>query len=442
MQKIVVLLVVLLAAASGASGETFLSVSDLHFDPFADPALVTKLEAADVSQWDAILASSGTTAFSTYGSDVNDALLRSSIAEMKKQLPAPAFVLISGDFLAHKFDKSYQQYATDKSQAAFTAFVTKTIHYVASQLTKAYPGVRIYPTLGNNDSDCGDYAVAPNSAFLADFRDVWKPIVGSRSFDRRFPTGGYYHADVPGLDRVRIIALNTNFFSSNYKNTCGKPGPDPGIRQLEWLEGELLLARAEHRGVWLLFHIPPGIDVYDTEEYGGACPSPKTQTFWKPEYEEKYLKITAAHRNTIIGSFAGHTHQDEFRVSTGDFIHISPSISPIFGNNPAFEMVDVGRKGEINDYTAWHLPNVTLPWAREYAFGEAYGKPRYDTAALTELAASIASDEATRQKYFDYTTSGSAKSTAEAIAKWQGYWCGLKPLTADAFTSCYCGAAP
>ena len=49
---------------------------------------------------------------------------------------------------------------------------------------KAYPGVRIYPTLGNNDSDCGDYAVAPNGAFLANFRDVWVPIVGSRSFHR------------------------------------------------------------------------------------------------------------------------------------------------------------------------------------------------------------------------------------------------------------------
>ena len=29
--------------------------------------------------------------------------------------------MISGDFLAHDFDKSYQKYATDKSQAAYTA---------------------------------------------------------------------------------------------------------------------------------------------------------------------------------------------------------------------------------------------------------------------------------------------------------------------------------
>lgn len=51
--------------------------------------------------------------------------------------------------------------------------------------------------------------------------------------------------------------------------------------------------------------------------------------------------VAAAHRNTILGSFAGHTHQDEFRLAVRDFIHITPSVSRVFGNNPAFEIVDV-----------------------------------------------------------------------------------------------------
>jgi hypothetical protein len=438
MQKAGVLLVSLFAIASTAFGEKFLSVSDVHFNPFADPSLVAKLEAADVAQWDAILASSTMTSFSAYGSDVNDPLLRSALAEMRKQLPAPAFVLISGDFLAHSFEQTYQQYATDKSQSAYTAFVAKTIAYVASAFRKTYPGVRIYPTLGNNDSDCGDYAVAPNGAFLANFRDAWRPIVESRSFTRRFPTGGYYHADVPGLGNVRIIALNTNFFSTKYKNPCGTPGPDPGLRQLEWLEAELLLARAEHKRVWLLFHIPPGMDVFDTVTYGGACPNVTPQTFWKPEYQQKYLQIAAAHRATILGSFAGHTHQDEFRIAAGRFIHITPSISPIFGNNPAFEIVEVERNGHVTDYTAWNLPNVAVPWTREYAFDEAYAKPAYDTATLTQLAAMIGSDTTTRTLYFDHLSSANAKRTADALAMWQGYWCGLTTMTGTAFTACYC----
>jgi sphingomyelin phosphodiesterase acid-like 3 len=438
MRKTGAIFVLLLAIASSAAAEKFLSVSDIHFDPFAEPKLMAKLEEAPAAEWEAILASSGSTSFSTYGSDINDALLRSAIGEMKKQIPSPAFVLISGDFLAHKFQETYQQYASDKSQAAYTAFVTKTIAYVTAVLRRAYPDTPIYPALGNNDSDCGDYAIAPDSVFLANVRDVWKPMVRSRSFDRRFTTGGYYHADVRTLKNVRVIALNTNFFSTNYKNPCGTPGADAGLRQLAWLDAELDLARVEGKRVWLLFHIPPGIDVFDTLEYGGSCPSLKTQTFWKDEYEQKYLQITAAHRKTILGSFAGHTHQDEFRFAGGSFIHITPSVTPVFGNNPAFEIVDVTRAGGITDYTAYHLPNVALPWSREYSFDEAYAKHSYTTATLTDLERAIGKDPTTRTKYFDYYSSGAPKASADALAKWRGYWCGLRTMPAATFTTCAC----
>jgi hypothetical protein len=433
----------LFVVALPAHGEQFLSVSDVHFNPFADPTIFAKLEAADVSQWEAILASSTQTAFSTYGNDVNDPLFRSAVGEMQKRIASPAFVLISGDFLAHDFQKNYQQYATDKSQTAYTAFVAKTNAYIASVFRKAYPDTRIYPTLGNNDSDCGDYAVVPEGAYLKDFRDVWRPIVRAPNFDRRFPTGGYYHADVPSLRNVRVIALNTNFFSTEYKNPCGTSGgPDPGLRELEWLDAELDLARDLGKRVWLLFHIPPGMDVYDTVTYGGACPTVQAQTFWKDEYAQKYLAIAAAHQSTIGGSFAGHTHQDEFRLAAGDFIHITPSITPIFGNNPAFEIVDVQRNGDITDYTAFHLPNVTVPWAREYAFAETYGKTAYNTATLTQLAAAIGSDATTRTTYLGYSTSGAPKSTASALAVWRGYWCGLTTLDVQPFMTCYCAGTP
>ena len=431
-------LLFLLAFGPLGLAQSVLSVSDLHFNPFADPALVPKLEAADSSQWEAIFESSSATAFSPSGSDVNDPLLQSALGEMRKQVQSPAFVLISGDFLAHRFDQTYQQYATDKSQAAYSAFVTKTIAYLASTFAKTYPGVRIYPTLGNNDSDCGDYAVAPGGAFLAGFRNAWRPIVGAASFDRRFAAGGYYHADVPRLRRVRVIVLNTNFFSTKYQNPCGTPVPDPGAAELEWLDAELALARREGKHVWLLFHIPPGIDVYDTVEYGGSCPNVKTQSFWKDQYTHEYLRIVAAYRRTILGAFAGHTHQDEFRFAGHDFVHITPSISPVFGNNPAFEEMEVTRGGEIANITAWHLPNVTLPWVREYSFDEAYGKRRYDGATLTQLAAAVAADPTTREKYFTYSSSGNAKSTGEALVAWQSYWCGLRAMTGPAMTACAC----
>jgi hypothetical protein len=75
---------------------------------------------------------------------------------------------------------------------------------------------------------------------------------------------------------------------------------------------------------------------------------------------------------------------------------------------------------------------------REYSFDEAYGKTKYDTATLTQLAAAIGTTPAAREQYFGYSSSGAAKSTAEAMAIWSGYWCGLTAMTGSTFTTCYC----
>lgn len=173
---------------------------------------------------------------------------------------------------------------------------------------------------------------------------------------------------------MRLIALNTNFFSTSYKN-CGQPGPDPGTRELEWLDAELDLARRHGKRVWLLFHIPPGMNVYNTIEYGGACPDLTPQTFWKDDDTQKYLAITAAHQKTIAGSFAGHTHQDEFRLATGDFVHITPSVTPIFGNRRrycpmtpiAFNHASASGAHAVAVEAMRRNPNACPPFAKMWA---------------------------------------------------------------------------
>src|SRR5690242_5992552 len=76
-----------------SSPNVALVVSDIHFNPMADPGLVTKLEAAEPPRWQAILNSSNSTGFSQYGQDTNWWLLRSSLDQMQKTLPRPAVVL-------------------------------------------------------------------------------------------------------------------------------------------------------------------------------------------------------------------------------------------------------------------------------------------------------------------------------------------------------------
>src|SRR5258708_1421528 len=55
------------AESEAAGSAQFLMISDLHFDPMADPKLVNRLAAADPDAWQAILESSDTNGVSRYG---------------------------------------------------------------------------------------------------------------------------------------------------------------------------------------------------------------------------------------------------------------------------------------------------------------------------------------------------------------------------------------
>ena len=64
--------------------------------------------------------------------------------------------------------------------------------------------------------------------------------------------------------------------------------------------------------------------------------------------------------DTVAASFAGHTHMDDFRL-IGDaggryaFALITPAVSPIFGQNPAFRTIDYDGPGAVLDQTTYYL---------------------------------------------------------------------------------------
>ena len=95
------------AADTGTAGPAqFLMMSDLHFDPMADPKLVDRLSSAEPKEWPDIFESSDNKTPARYGADSNWALLRSALWQAKQTLPNPAFVVLPGDFLAHNFATS------------------------------------------------------------------------------------------------------------------------------------------------------------------------------------------------------------------------------------------------------------------------------------------------------------------------------------------------
>jgi sphingomyelin phosphodiesterase acid-like 3 len=442
--------------AHGEAGPArqFLIVSDLHFDPMADPKLVDKLADADPDGWQAILESAPSQP-SGWGKDSNWPLLRSALAQMKSTLPAPTFVLSPGDFLAHHFRREFDGAAADHSDAAFRRFLVKTIRFVGRQLANTFPDTPILPALGNNDEICADYRLQPNGPFLAGALPVVRELVGrfaDATLDRDWVSHGNYSVLVGTL---RIIFPNTVFFSRNYQNACGLPDtPDPGLATLAWLEAELAAAKQAQEHVWLVYHIPPGIDGYATLRHG-TCPG-EIIPMWLERYAALFDSLLRRYGNTIAASFAGHTHMDDFRLLADEngyhgFALIIPALSPIFGQNPAFRTVSYDPSGTVLDHTTYYLSNLAASsviggpapsWQAEYAFSQAWGLPRVDAGSLARLEAMIADVPTYADRWRTFFPVSSpvfwSADPAGAARSARGYRCAIGNVALSSYGRCYC----
>ncbi len=409
---------VLLAAApsraavpAAAAAGRLLVITDIHFDPMAEPGLVDRLAAAAPAQWQAILDSATGQKPSRYGSDTNWPLLRSALRRMKQTLPRPALVLLPGDFLAHQFRNKFNAAASDHSDAAYRRFVDRTMQFLALQFEHHFPATPILPVLGNNDADCGDYRLQPNGPFLADTLPIVHALLGNAGTEPGLAHAwtGYGNAEAT-VDGLRILLTNTNFFSRNYQNKCRpRPGADPGFATIAWLKAELTAARRAHQPVWLVYHIPPGINGYASWRHG-ACPD-HIIAMWQDRYAQPFADLLRGFAGTIAASFAGHTHMDDFRLIGYQgryfgFTLITPALSPIFGQNPAFRIVDFDRAGTILDETTYGVTNlgeadaaIPLHWQKEYTFSHEWQLPRVDLPNLERLYAMITTVPADRTQW-------------------------------------------
>ena len=399
------------AAPAAAAAGRLLVMSDIHFDPMAEPGLVDRLAAAEPAQWRAIFDSASSQKPSRYGSDTNWPLLRSALQQTKRTLPRPALVLLPGDFLAHRFRDKFDAAAADHSDAAYRGFVRRTMQFLALQFERDFPATPILPALGNNDAACGDYRLQPGGPFLADTLPIVRALLADAGTEpglaQAWTSYGNAEATVDGL---RILLANTIFFARNYQNRCGpQSGADPGRATLSWLQAELTAARRAHQPAWLVYHIPPGIDGYATWRKG-ACPD-KIIPMWRGRYAAPFADLMRRFGGTIRASFAGHTHMDDFRL-IGDhgryfgFTLITPALSPIFGQNPAFRTVDFDRAGTILDETTYGVTNLgeadaTIPlrWQVEYSFSDEWRLPRVDLPNLERLYAMITTVPADRAEW-------------------------------------------
>jgi sphingomyelin phosphodiesterase acid-like 3 len=470
---ILVLLPLLLI--SGAAGQAarknvagrVLIASDIHFNPMADPSLVADLAAADSSQWETILQRSQVMAFSSYGQDTNWWLLRSALDAMVRAEPHPALVMFTGDLLAHNFPKTYQSITHDSDPGHYRVFVLKTVDFVALEFRKRFAAAKILLTPGNNDEYCGDYSIEANGAFLNDTAQRARDLaMEGEQFSATWKSLGSYSLGHPTLHGLRILSLNTIFWSDKYRaasfsHGCATVNSTAASDLLTWLESQLAEAEQAHEKVWLMFHILPGIDgwatthPYDGTSAGtsGSAASCATSVvpMWVPEWTARFDSLLERYRSTVLASFAGHTHVDDFRVIGADganrqFVLIDPAISPIYAQNPGFRIVDFRSDGTLADQTTYFLTNLKQAggktrgrWRREYTFSRRWKVPQLDGASLAKIYDEIATRNTARDLWLQfYMVSSSAAPIPAKDVK--GLYCAISGLTQQAYESCYCAA--
>ena len=451
--KILVLISVLTTLALGLPNDPpalqpypgtgmFLMLSDIHFDPYADPAIMDQLGAKPLPVCQAPASQS----FSSFGSDTNYPLLKSTL----DQVAATAvqnhihydYVIVTGDFLAHDFDTRYR-HCVGSEKEAYRKFASDTVIFVDAMISKALPGVPVFAALGNNDSDRGDYQ-EPSKIFLQSVGLDWSRAWGNNPAARRemalasFERAGNYALPHPTVPNDDLVILNSNLWAARNSKACSDADPDPG-GQFQWLEE--VLDRVRHAGgtATLIMHVLPGIDAMRSS-------AGEPQSLWAEGCTQKLIAELSDFRGVVREIYAGHIHRDDFRIFPDRegkplcAIHIVPAVSPVYINNPAVEIGWYEKSnGELRDYAPLYLDlsNPKPAWTMEYVFTQAYGRPRPNLAALEELSREIREGNphsGVGKQYASYYGAGVAWFLTPD--NWLNYTCAQTEISISTFAQC------
>jgi sphingomyelin phosphodiesterase acid-like 3 len=447
-----------------------LLLSDIHLEPFWDPAKAQRLAAAPASEWRAILNAAPSPnqqqrfaalqqSCPVRGADTSPVLFASSLKAMRAHAAGAKFVTLSGDLLSHAFQCEYHELFPHSPPGGYRSFVEKTVAYVTGELDGIFPDVPVYVALGNNDSDCGDYRLDAHSEFLrVTGKEVTRTLPSSEreGAQESFAAGGYYSVTLPApIENARLLVLNDIFMSSHYATCAGSADPVAADAQISWLRQQLAEAREHKQKIWVMGHIPPGVDLYSTmRRLTDICGGQKPVMFLS---SEKLADTLAEYSDVIELAIFGHTHMDEIHLlkdgnqshssQKGIAVKVVPSISPINKNNPSFTVAQIDpASATLTDYRVFAASNQTgvdAKWKEEYDFSSNYHKAEFSSSSVSKLVAGFAADPGAQaeasQEYIHDFFAGNPSSLLSLA--WQPYVCTLSNYTAQGFTSCVCGAA-
>ena len=439
-----------------------LLLSDIHFDPFHDPDKVAALEKAPPQQWQALLdaadsrtqpadAARLSAACAGGRPDTTWTLLRSTLRSAREQQPHPLFITVSGDLLAHKFECRFRTATGDNDPAHLTAFAEHTVAFLAHQLRQTFPGVPVYFALGNNDSACGDYREDPGSAFLRENAAVVADEAAQphqrEQIERSFSALGDYSVPLPApLHHSRLLVLQDIFASTHHRSCGGAQETSSADAQITWLKSELDAARRRQEAVWVMAHIPPGIDAYatltgDRDVCSGGAPAHFLAS-------DALASVLAEYADVVRLALFGHTHMDELRVfrnASGAAVpgKLVPSVTTSNGNKPSYMLAEVNpADATLADYTVMVAADAQgSSWKREYRFSESFGEHEFSGAAAARLVDALTRAQPPSAAYLQFFSPGDGGLRALALSVvWPSYVCALQHSTADSYRQCVCSA--
>jgi sphingomyelin phosphodiesterase acid-like 3 len=378
-------------------------------------------------------------------------LLKSSLAAERQHAAHPFFVTVGGDLLTHGFECRFHALAPGTDAAALSAFAAKTVAFVAAEVRGNFGGAPVYFALGNNDSGCKDYHEDAHSAFLAagarSFADAMANPEAAKEIAAQFSALGDYDIALPApMQHTRLIVLQDIFDSRNYAGCDGKPNHANEAAQVAWLRTELAKAKKSGESVWLMAHIPPGLDQYSTLlKHVDVCGGAKPVMFLG---SENLADAIAAYAGTIKLALFGHTHMDEMRVFRGANGAVAPgrlvpSITTTNGSKPAFTVAQVdAQRSVLVNWRVYVSPDGHgAQWEREYDYAQTYGEPDFSGASANALFAQLATGGSKSMSYArNYAAGDSGIIAFGLMSVWPGYVCSATEAKAAAFTQCMCTA--
>ncbi len=442
--------------AKAPLSKKFMTLADIHFNPFigcdkfSNPCpILNELRTTDPQSWDLIFQKYADKIKTNYHQNTDYFLLASTLTELNtlNQQQKPAFILLLGDFLAHDFPEQYKKYSGDTSQANYQAFIQKTLLFLTYKLNQVTPLTTIYPILGNCDSYNGNYKIDPNGLFLNNTATIFSTLIKNKEAQKKFqdeyPHAGYYTVTLAQKNK-RLIALNSVFFSTLYATAATQKAAD---EQLIWLQKQLSIAQQQHQHVLIALHIPFGIDVYrNIKMRFNIMRYFSHPLFWQTAYNESFLSLLQRYTTTVVGILPAHIHNDSFQLIANDtheyFIPISltPSISPIYGNNPGLKIFHYNDKTfQLTNFNTYFYPiseEKSAKWKQEYDFNALY-QPNCKKCLLINGMLRLKKDNSLvtiYKKYYSVSRNAQPITTENAWMPY--YWCGIYNTDWKTYRAC------